>query len=438
MISALFWISICSIVVVIPTAIAARVLHEFSRYELEAYCRRRNRPELFDEVLDHHERCALGAEAFQWCATVCFLVSISFWYFSTSGAGSGGAGEIQLPGVAALIIWLASIAVAFVLINSWIPWAVVKFSSASFLFHTWDLWRIISRLAFPMFLGFSLIQFLAHRIAGKTDDDEDADEEALEEEIRTIVTAGERDGLLESPAREMIEGVINLDDIDVGEIMTPRSKMNALDISLPSRELIRQAIEFGHTRIPIYENEFENIIGILFVKDLLAILLSDLPNESANIRDYLRPVQFVPMSIHGDDLLQRFRESRSHLSVVVDEYESVMGVVTIEDVLEEIVGEITDELDKEEESELKKIDEATTEVVASIRIDDLNEHLKIDLPDTDDFDTLAGLVLTRLGRIPKVGEVIRVGNVKIEVHEASDRKIESFRIETLEDSDHEP
>ncbi|MEC9093420.1 MAG: hemolysin family protein [Planctomycetota bacterium] len=435
--------------IVVPTAIAARVLNEFSRHELEGYCRRKNRPGFFDEVLDHHEEFAIGAEAVQWFGTVCFLVSTSLWFFAANPtrfeeswldlqkASDEGLGIFLMPSSIQLSIWILSLAVLLVLINSWVPWSIAKIASAPFLFHTWGLWRLVNRIAFPMAIGFAAIQFLAHRMAGKDDDDEDAEEEALEEEIRTIVTAGEREGLLESPAREMIEGVINLDDIDVGEIMTPRSKMNALDINLDSQELIRKAIDFGHTRIPIFEKELENIIGILFVKDLLSGLIDENSRKSKDIRGFLRPPQFVPISIRSDDLLQQFRESHSHLSIVIDEYESVVGVVTIEDVLEEIVGDITDETDSQEESELVRIDGKTADVLASIRIDELNQHLKVDLPDTDDFDTLAGLVLTKFGRIPKPGESMVEGNVRICVQQASNRKIERLRLEIIEENRNE-
>ena len=436
MITVFLWIAIGSLLVVIPTAIAARVLHEFSRFELEVYCRRKNRPERFDEVLDEHEKFALGAEAFQWIGTVSFLLASSFYWFATS-ASTDGSSSILVSAGPGLILWWIGVCFLLVLINSWIPWAVVKLASAPFLFHTWEIWRLTSRLAFPMSIGFTVIQSIAHRIAGRQEDDEEAEEEALEEEIRTIVTAGERDGLLESPAREMIEGVINLDDIDVGDIMTPRSRVNALDINLPPREMIRQVIDFGHTRIPIYENEFEKIIGILFVKDLLPLLLDGGVKSIADIRAILRPPQFVPISIHSDELLQQFRESHSHLSIVVDEYESIMGVVTIEDVLEEIVGEITDETDDEQISDFARIDEHKTEVLANAKIDDLNEHLKIDLPESDEFDTLAGLVMTHFGRIPREGESFVEGNIKIEVQKASRRRIESLVLEVLEESEFE-
>jgi magnesium and cobalt transporter len=152
-----------------------------------------------------------------------------------------------------------------------------------------------------------------------------------------------------------------------------------------------------------------------------------------DIGGYLRPAQFVPLSIRSDELLQRFRASRSHLSIVVDEYESVVGVVTIEDVLEEIVGDITDETDEVREIEFVSISENVTEVVGNAHIQDINEHLKIDLPVRDAFDTLAGLVLTKFGRIPKLGDSMIEGNVKIEVLEVSKRRIEKLLLEVLED-----
>lgn len=435
MIAALFWVSICSILIIVPTAIAARVLHEFSRAELESYCRRRNQQELFDEVLDSHDQFALGAEALQWFGNACFLITSCLWLFSDDEMffGSGGEFFVNLPQAYELGICIAAYTLFLVLVNSWIPWAVVKLASAPFLFHTWGLWQFVSQLAWPFRIGYAGMTFFANRIAGHVDD-EDAEEEALEEEIRSIVTAGERDGLLESPAREMIEGVIELDDIDVGEIMTPRSKVNSLDINLRPEDLIRQAIEFGHTRIPIFEDELDNVVGLLFVKDLLPIL-SKAQAEDADIRSCLRPAQFVPMSIQGDALLQRFRSARSHLSIVVDEYQSVVGVVTIEDVLEEIVGEITDETDKVEQPEFIKVDDDTTEVMATVHIDDVNEFMKIDLPNSDEFDTLAGFVMTRFGRIPKSGEAFVEGNVRIEVQQSTRRKIERLRLSIFDEND---
>ncbi|MDG2469064.1 MAG: hemolysin family protein [Pirellulaceae bacterium] len=433
MIMVLFWIVFGSVVIVVLTAIAARVLHDFSRHELEVYCRRRNRQDVFDDVLGSNDQCALGAEAIQWFANAVFILSCSLCFFSISGSiqGDGEVQRFEMPGVSQSILWSISLTFFLVLVNSWIPWAVVRFASAPYLYHTWGLWRFVRQLSWPFSIGYAMLTAFAQRIAGRKIDADD-DEDALEEEIRTIVTAGERDGLLESDAREMIEGVMDLDEVEVGEIMTPRSRMNALDIDLPNWELIRQAIEFGNTRIPIYQKEVNNIIGLLFVKDLLPVVLDE-NRKKMDIGSYLRPAQFVPLSIRSDELLQRFRASRSHLSIVVDEYESVVGVVTIEDVLEEIVGDITDETDEVREIEFVSISENVTEVVGNAHIQDINEHLKIDLPVRDAFDTLAGLVLTKFGRIPKLGDSMIEGNVKIEVLEVSKRRIEKLLLEVLED-----
>lgn len=429
MVELLFWVAVSSILVIVPTAIAARVLHEFSRHELQAYCRRRNRQDLFDEILDSHDQFALGAETLQWFGNVCLLSTGGLWFVARNTTNNA---TFALPQNYEVALWLGGATFVLVIVNSWIPWAMAKNASAPFLFHTWGIWRFVSQLAWPFRIGYAGLTWVAQRMAGTTDNN-DEEEEALEEEIRTIVTAGERDGLLESPAREMIEGVIELDDIDVAEIMTPRSRMNVLDIKLPPQELIHKAIEFGHTRIPIFENEMDNMIGLLFVKDLLPILVDNQPREKVDVRSYLRPAQFVPMTIRSDDLLQMFRASRSHLSIVVDEYHSVMGVVTIEDVLEEIVGEINDETDKIEEQLFTPIDANRTLVNATVHVDDANDHLKIELPVSDEFDTLAGLILSLLARIPKSGEVISIENCRIEIKQASRRKIETVAIEVLEE-----
>ena len=276
-----------------------------------------------------------------------------------------------------------------------------------------------------------MIDAVLHRIAGKTPAEED--EESLEEDIRTIVSEGHREGLLEEDAREMIEGVIELGDADVSEIMTPRTDMHMVPVDMPWDEVIADVIETGHTRTPVYENNRDDVIGVLYSKDLLPELATGNAESRTPIRDLLRKPVFVPETKAVDDLLQMFQQMRTHIAVVLDEYGGVAGLVTIEDVLEEIVGEIVDEYDEEVVEEILKIDDNSCEALGRTHVDEINEAMHLELPDDGDFDTIGGFVFTELGHIPLPGEqLVWENKVRIQVLEATKRRIERVRIERLD------
>ena len=418
----LLWLALVGVVITGLAAIGAKVLHEFSRHDLELYCRRHNRQSLFDDILDHHEDVAVAAESLQAVGTVLLVLSVGQWFFPAGSAILADAKHLAVVAVASIVILLVLI--------TWIPWAIAHVWSAPFLFHTWSFWTFVARLLWPLTLGVRLVDVIVHRLAGQHETPED-EEEAFEDEIRTIVSAGLRDGLLEADAREMIEGVIELGDVDVSEIMTPRSEIDALDVDLDWPDVLKFVVDVGRTRLPVYEDSLDHVIGILFVKDLLAELSKEPAVPRAPLRELLRPPWFVPESKAVDDLLREFRRTRSHMAIVVDEYRAVAGVVTIEDALEEIVGEIADESDKEEEVDLVRINESTLEVDGRIHIDELNEQFGLRLPEADDFDTIAGFVVHAVGKIPKPGEVIYEDTVRLTVVKATPRRVERVRLELL-------
>ncbi len=181
-----------------------------------------------------------------------------------------------------------------------------------------------------------------------------ADEESIEEEIRTIVSEGHREGLLEEEAREMIEGVIELGDAAVSHIMTPRTEIHMVQINTPWEEVVESVIESGHTRTPVYDKNRDDIAGILYSKDLLPELAKS-GEPVRTLTELLRKPLFVPETKPVDDLLKLFQKTRTHIAVVLDEYGGVSGLVTIEDVLEEIVGEIDDEYDQQSEIAIRKV-----------------------------------------------------------------------------------
>lgn len=402
-------------------AIGARSLREFSSHELEEYSEHRSL-ERFEEVLDRHDDAALAAEALQSVATALLLLAGTGWLLWTQPTAE----LTPAPVLGAFVV----AALVLLLVTLWIPSTIAKIWSVPLLFHSWPVWQTIQFGMWPLTAGVRIVEALIRRIANRPHEIED-EEEAFEDEIRTMVTTGHREGLLEEEAREMIEGVIELGDTDVSDIMTPMSAVDALDICSNWQNALEQVVKMRRTRIPVYEDTLDNIIGVLFVKDLLVELSQPTDDDQRSLRQFLREPWFVPKTKPVDDLLQEFLNTRSHLAIVKDEYDSVAGVVTIEDVLEEIVGEIIDESDQEAEQEITRLNGTTAEVLGRTHLDELNDQLGCELPESDDFDTVAGLILVRLGHIPQVGESIEEGNVRIAVLERSRRSIERVRVEML-------
>ncbi len=422
----LFWTSLLAIVATAVTSLGTRALRNFSRHDLGEIAHRSGQPERFSQMLRHHGTIALGVEML---AILCMSLSIvagSWWV-----ARRWEVASISTTGTWTELLAISiSLGLALTVVASWLPWTLSRLSAEGFLYHTWPLWKMLSVLSMPLVWGAKIVDLALHRLAGRTP--QNVDEETIEEEIRAIVSEGHRGGMLEEDAREMIEGVIELGDGDVSEIMTPRTDMHMLAVKMPWDEMVADVIEAGHTRIPVFDANRDDIIGILYSKDLLPELATGDSGSRTPIRDLLRKPVFVPETKPIDDLLQMFQQLRTHIAVVLDEYGGVSGLVTIEDVLEEIVGEIVDEYDAETVQEILQLEDGTYEALGRTHVDVINETLRIDLPDDGDFDTIAGFVFTELGRVPLVGEsLIWHEQVRIDVIEASRRRIERVRIERL-------
>ncbi|MGD0898137.1 MAG: hemolysin family protein [Thermoguttaceae bacterium] len=242
---------------------------------------------------------------------------------------------------------------------------------------------------------------------------------------------GGRRRLIKDEAREMIQGVIELSDADVSEIMTPRTDMVSVPASLPWPEMLEAVIQSGHTRIPVSGRNRDDILGIVHAKDLLAELARPQAQRMEPWTKLLREPMFVPETKPIDRLLAELQRSRNHMAIVLDEYGGVSGLVTLEDVLEEIVGEIADEHDTSPADGIRDLGPGAVEAPGWIHIDDLNERLGLALPEDAEFDTVGGFVFSELGHVPVAGEQLVWRNVQITVLEATRRRIERVRIETL-------
>ena len=237
--------------------------------------------------------------------------------------------------------------------------------------------------------------------------------------------------LLDAEALSMIEGVMQVSEMQTRDVMIPRSQMDMIDIEDKADIFIPFVKETAHSRFPVYENGKDNVIGILLAKDLLGYYANP---ESFDVRDMLRPAVFVPESKRLNILLREFKENRNHIAIVVDEYGGVAGLVTIEDVLEQIVGDIEDEYDFDETEDNIIPDKAGRfRVKAATEIEDFNEHFAVKFSD-DDFDTVGGLVVSRFGRVPKRGDVVTFNGFKFSVLRADSRMAHSLLVERLPQS----
>ncbi|MGC2190934.1 MAG: hemolysin family protein [Candidatus Dormiibacterota bacterium] len=248
-----------------------------------------------------------------------------------------------------------------------------------------------------------------------------------EEELKELVLASEQEGIVEEEEREMIHGVLEMTDKPVREVMVPRVQMVALPSDSTVGEAIAEIREHGHSRIPVYEETVDNITGVVYAKDLLGNTNGAGPEE-LKVGSLARPPTFVPEAKRLGELLQEMQLAKTHLAVVVDEYGGTAGLVTIEDLLEEIVGPIRDEYDLAEQEEVQLVGPQEALVSASVSLDDVNELLHLHL-EGEDFDSVGGLVYSHLGRIPSVGDTVDAGDgITITVEAIERRAIRTVRL----------
>jgi CBS domain containing-hemolysin-like protein len=401
-------------------AVGARSLSDFSRHELEERCRRRGAANRLGEILLRHEAAALAAETLQTVGAVIVLGAGAWWFHL----------EMRpefYPGWLPLVAALAIVALVVLAVGVWLPRAIAGLWAEPILCRTWPLWRGVDLLLAPLTLGARWTHAAFHRLAGRAA--EIPDEDSFEEEIRTVVTEGHREGLLEEEARDMIEGIIELGDVDVSEIMTPRTDMVTIPADLNWEEMLNFVKDSTHTRIPVHGRTRDEIVGLLHSKDLLPPLVHSRQAPAGGWTSLLRKAYFVPETKPVDVLLQEFQQTRNHMAIVLDEYGGVSGLVTLEDVLEEIVGEITDEYDRETQEDIEEVGSGKIEALGRAHIDEINERLGLELPEDADYDTIGGFVFSELGHVPVVGEVLQWKNARVTVLEATSRRIERVRIE---------
>jgi len=249
-----------------------------------------------------------------------------------------------------------------------------------------------------------------------------------EEEIMTLVDAGQEEGVIEDEEKEMIYSIFQLDETSVREVMVPRLDMIALPLHTPLEEVVQTVLAAGHSRIPVYEDNIDHIIGLLYAKDLLRVWGKG--GNGGALASLVRPAYFVPEGKSAMRLLQEMQLKRVHLAIVVDEYGGTAGLVTLEDLIEEIIGEVLDEYDLDEVAAYEQVSEHEYLCNARLDLDDLNHLLEVNLP-TDESDTLGGFILSRLGEVPEPGTVIETDEVRLTVLTVDQRRIGQVRVTRL-------
>ncbi len=256
------------------------------------------------------------------------------------------------------------------------------------------------------------------------------------EQLAEVLSDARDRGLIEADVLAMLEGVLEVSETQVRDVMVPRSQMVVIQRDEPPDGILPIVIESGHSRFPVVGEDRDEVAGILLAKDLLRYFAQG-GDGPFDIRECLRPAVLIPESKRLNVLLKEFRVSHNHMAIVVDEYGGVSGLLTIEDVLEEIVGEIGDEYDVDEGEGMRKEAERTFTVPALTRIEEFNRAFGTRFSD-EEFDTIGGLVLHELGRLPRRGESLEIGGFEIEVLRADRRRIETLRVRTPRDLDLKP
>ena len=296
------------------------------------------------------------------------------------------------------------------------------------------VFSVFYHLSYPLYGLCALFTYPFVRIAGvKLHEDSEA---VTEEDIREMMDMGEEIGAIEGIQKDMVNNIFEFDDITAAEIMTPRIDVTAVNAENSLAEALQLAVDNGYSRLPVYEEDIDHIIGLLYIKDLLPYVGRSLP-KNVTIRTLLRDTHFVPDTKKCDELFEEMNAKHLQMAIVVDEYGGVAGIVTIEDLLESIVGNMQDEFDNEEE-EITQLDEDSFEIDGTLSVSELEELLDTELPEGD-YDTVAGFVLDQLGHIPEEGEeaAVQFENLTFTVKEMDDLRIENILVERTPEEDTE-
>ena len=412
------------LLLVLYASIACYSLRDFSRTELDELCEQRGNANRFLDILRKREPALVACETVLGLSSLVYVsIVIIKWDLLLQ---SGVHPTSFSPWFDFGMRWVGFV-LSLLVFGIVFPRSIAQVSGERFLFRMWPMIQSAAAVLRPVIGAANRIDTLFHRLHG-IDQSDPNDPETLTDEIRTVVDAGERMGAINASTGSMIDQVMDLKDADVASVMTPRTETRFIRADMTVAEARAEILESRHTRIPVIGDSTDDIRGILYAKDLLRYVDCP-PEEMPPISRICRDAMYVPETTGVDRLLETMNRKRVHMAIVLDEYGGVAGLVTMEDLLEEIVGEIVDEDDEEEVDPVKRLSPTINEVDGRVHIDDLVEEFNYDLPQGRDFDTIGGFVFSQLGRIPEVSETLEYGRLRFTILEADPRRILKLRIE---------
>ncbi len=395
------------------------------------------RPQLIEALAGRGRRGrrvgALGQRSVNYLAAI--QVMEFFAIFAFAGVAAAGIAprlsdylqligiDARLGDVSAAVVTVAALSLVAVLFGIFVPRALgARYAQPMLLVLVWPI-QLVTWLTRPLVAALFFLTGAITRPFGATPL---AGALVSEEEIKALVETGEEQGVLEETERDMIRSIFDLGDKEVHELMVPRTEIIAVDVSTPPEELLERVVLVGHSRIPIYEGSADQIIGVLYVKDVFRRIARG--QSAPALRDFLRPAHFVPETKKVDELLREMQQQKNHMAIVVDEYGGTAGLVTLEDIVEEIVGEIRDEYDVEQEL-VVPVSEREALVDGRAPFEDVRETFALDdLEPSADYETLGGFIVHELGRFPKAGEEVRRSGVRFVVETVEGRRIRRVRV----------
>jgi CBS domain containing-hemolysin-like protein len=409
-------------------SVNAFALRLFSHVKLQeafkAVKKKKNPEELAEQLAEKSEELILTCLFYRLILNVCILLLLVSIFISPQSPA-----EPLVSVISYLLTFIIAIVIFFIFSLA-VPRSWAKYSGEKILSRTFTLLKVLTVGAEPALYIFGLYEALIRRLAGVPETTPEEEHEEKQEEFITGLEQHRTEGVLDEEEQEMIENVLELSSSTANEIMTPRTDIVAAEVNSGLQQVLDTITSAGHTRIPVYEENIDNIIGLVYAKDLLAEIGKT--GAEFKLRDKMRDAFFVPESKQLRALLHEFQNQKLHIAVVLDEYGGTAGIVTLEDILEELVGEITDEYEETPAEPIKKIDQNTIEADARTNIDDINDQCELNLPEDEDYETIGGFVFARLGYIPKTGDSFDHENLKFTITSAEARSVKRVRIQKIE------
>lgn len=396
-------------------SVAIGALQNYSKIKLESLFRSQAGKKRVKGYIERSDQILLSVRVLNALSSILLVISITFLVAT------------RVVEVWAEVLWSLLLSLCFVVIVAEvIPGTLARRRAERVLRLLFPVLDALSRAILPFTAVVNFILRIALRVAGIRE--KENGEEEIEKDILEAVSEGEREGYIKQEDRSMIASILDFRDEDVAGVMTPRTEMVSIPDSSSLADAIKIAEEKGHSRIPVHCGNRDSIVGVVYVKDILFAMANG-DAKKKPVTDIMRKPFFVPETKRITSLLREFQNGQQHMAIVLDEYGGTAGLITVEDIVEEIVGEIADEYDTaDDDFYIKQLDEHSLVAQGVVRIDDVNEELEIEIPEDQGFDTVGGFLAHSMGRIPAKGEHYTWNGTTFTILEADERRIKKVKV----------